>query len=590
LGFAFYIIGEVDEETGEPTQIHHKTVNHTLIDEVKNELDARYTFCEDHDECSIGDYILVDEAQDLYTSYGQSGHYKLKSNDYVGCLGLGSKSPFCYSNVFQVISYYDGWKYSYNCNKDIYGIPSIARVSQPIPTDRCNGLEVIVPVRTYDIYTFQGVIKDLYRYFDVPPNLFGGGLTIPTTEYIMKSEDGRWGIRKDSNGARAIMGNLSYPIVVNQQWETTTKQRKALNCPVDIFVPIGYLGITGSREDLSYDRKTVGRIINEAQKIIDECTDIALKEIKSQTNLWDARVKARSLSSFGYSGKIPVKIDSFTWNNIEVLDIHGVTFKDDEEFTIFKFERFGRKGKKKECVSVVPKSLNSFCEVDTNDFVERCTDNNIEYAIKFSSEAGRKSFFSKTGIVGELKKTSSMPAPVKYFGRSRRSRGRSTAKIYKFKYNGYNSTHVDWWKEEKYTVGSTVDKKLYVVLDRYSCYNSDDVIIRPEYFHNWTIQPLKSAGLLEDGIFGVRKHSLKTIQNDSSFVLLWDFIKNNKEKFIKRGRELYIASNINWCNSKFLYLADHCDKIVGGSGKLQTYLKHIVSGLLICVSNFGKTR
>jgi len=42
----------------------------------------------------------------------------------VGCLGLGSKSPFAYVNNFKVVSFNEGKKYSYICYMD-NGVPKI---------------------------------------------------------------------------------------------------------------------------------------------------------------------------------------------------------------------------------------------------------------------------------------------------------------------------------------------------------------------------------------------------------------------------------------------------------------------------------
>ena len=51
------------------------------------------------------------DMEELYTTYGASN--KNDSNDFVGCLGLGSKSPFAYTKSFSTISYHNGKKLSY---------------------------------------------------------------------------------------------------------------------------------------------------------------------------------------------------------------------------------------------------------------------------------------------------------------------------------------------------------------------------------------------------------------------------------------------------------------------------------------------
>jgi HSP90 family molecular chaperone len=51
------------------------------------------------------------DMESLYTTYGASN--KNDSNDFVGCLGLGSKSPFAYTKSFTTSSYFNGQKYTY---------------------------------------------------------------------------------------------------------------------------------------------------------------------------------------------------------------------------------------------------------------------------------------------------------------------------------------------------------------------------------------------------------------------------------------------------------------------------------------------
>ncbi|MGZ7144954.1 hypothetical protein ACXWOO_11340, partial [Streptococcus pyogenes] len=47
-----------------------------------------------------------DEEPGLYNSYFAST--KAESNDFIGALGLGSKSPFSYTKSFTIVSYHEG--------------------------------------------------------------------------------------------------------------------------------------------------------------------------------------------------------------------------------------------------------------------------------------------------------------------------------------------------------------------------------------------------------------------------------------------------------------------------------------------------
>ena len=52
----------------------------------------------------------------IFASYGAST--KRFSNNYVGFLGFGSKSAFCYSETFSVVSYHGGKKTTYHAYID----------------------------------------------------------------------------------------------------------------------------------------------------------------------------------------------------------------------------------------------------------------------------------------------------------------------------------------------------------------------------------------------------------------------------------------------------------------------------------------
>ena len=71
------------------------------------------------------------------------------SNDYIGALGLGSKSPFSYASAFEVISRFNGQHNLYSIFLNESGIPSITRMGSKT-TDEDNGLEIKITVESGD--------------------------------------------------------------------------------------------------------------------------------------------------------------------------------------------------------------------------------------------------------------------------------------------------------------------------------------------------------------------------------------------------------------------------------------------------------
>lgn len=95
--------------------------------------------------------MTEDEVKRIYSTYFEST--KTESNDYVGCLGLGSKTPFCYTDTFSVISYQDGKKLVYTCYLE-NGYPKRAKLAEE-DTDEPNGMHVQFAVDENDCYKFR---------------------------------------------------------------------------------------------------------------------------------------------------------------------------------------------------------------------------------------------------------------------------------------------------------------------------------------------------------------------------------------------------------------------------------------------------
>jgi HSP90 family molecular chaperone len=102
----------------------------------------------------------------LYTTYGEST--KTKDNETTGCFGIGSKSPFAYTDQFTITSRFNGVKYVYNCFVNDDGIPTVAPVAESETTEE-NGLEVNFAVDTNDFRTLCNLM--LWVILTLPWNL-----------------------------------------------------------------------------------------------------------------------------------------------------------------------------------------------------------------------------------------------------------------------------------------------------------------------------------------------------------------------------------------------------------------------------------
>jgi hypothetical protein len=257
----------------------------------------------------IRDYgigLSKEDVETIYTTYFEST--KTNSNNTVGCLGLGSKSPFCYVDMYVVTSYFDGEEYVYTALLNEEGIPTISLINEK-ETIEHNGLKVQFSVKSADISNFAFKAQDYYKYSKMLPNFVGNKVEIKRIDYVVKND--RWGIRKGfSSRANAIMGNVSYPVSVNSPDMSDLEMSMVSSYSIDMFFEIGDLEVSASREELSYDGRTIDCIRSRIEEIVEHETDRINKEIEEQECYWDAvnwiekQIRENVVVKSIYNGKI----------------------------------------------------------------------------------------------------------------------------------------------------------------------------------------------------------------------------------------------------------------------------------------------
>lgn len=230
----------------------------------------------------------------IYTVYGAST--KTNSNDFVGQLGLGSKSPFSYVDAFDVTARKNGVERQYSMYKNESGMPSVALLGE-FATSEPNGVTVKMPVKEADIRRFSSEAAVVFRWFETLPVFTGAtGIKISTPENVYTGST--WSIRKYDNVYSsmdnrpfALMGRVAYPIDVNAIDNLTVGERACLSMPVTLQFAIGDLEVAASRESLGYDARTQQNIRAATQRVLDELGSQFAQAIASAETEWDARVK-----------------------------------------------------------------------------------------------------------------------------------------------------------------------------------------------------------------------------------------------------------------------------------------------------------
>lgn len=238
------------------------------------------------------------EVLGIYTTYGAST--KTNSNDYVGQLGLGSKSPFALADAFTVTTRKDGVENHYSMYRNEHGMPSVAHLHSK-PTTDANGVCVTVPVRSDQRDEFVAKAREVYKWFPVKPNVVGDNITYPAIEYAYQGTG--WGIRKPTNHSRgyyghrnvdrpvAIMGLVAYPLDAASIKGLPAGASHLMSTPVVLNFAIGELEVAANREALGYDDRTCANIVTHIEVMIRELGERFEQEITGAKSMWYARQK-----------------------------------------------------------------------------------------------------------------------------------------------------------------------------------------------------------------------------------------------------------------------------------------------------------
>jgi hypothetical protein len=273
------------------------------------------------------------DMESLYTTYGASN--KNDSNDFVGCLGLGSKSPFAYTKSFTTSSYYDGQKYTYIAAIDDNGVPTL-NLFNVSDTDEPNGLEISFAVKQYDFTEFSQKAIRIFHYFKMKPIIEGGVITslkdhAYSNKNIVISGEG-WRVCRLANdnnhypstyhhidsGIVALMGNIAYPVVASQlvgeqkadqpehiakwnrafgkadidSWKSFVTEILNQNLYLELDFGIGELEMDVSREGLQYTKAVIKALREKTQGIYLEMKEEFSKKIAA------AKTRIEAISTY----------------------------------------------------------------------------------------------------------------------------------------------------------------------------------------------------------------------------------------------------------------------------------------------------
>lgn len=210
----------------------------------------------------FGPGMSHDDVIGLYTTFFDSS--KTADNDQIGGFGLGSKSPFAYTDAFTVVSIQAGERRTYAAYKGDGNIPQIV-LAETLATDEEDGIEVRVPVAEADVARFRTVTQDILRWFPVG-SFQTFGLDVEPIKPMISKPNYLVLPVKQVNTHQVLMGPVAYKL----DW---AQVEGIEDIPPRTIVPvfgIGELDLPPSREQLSYDPVTIAKLKARYDQIVTE--------------------------------------------------------------------------------------------------------------------------------------------------------------------------------------------------------------------------------------------------------------------------------------------------------------------------------
>jgi len=259
----------------------------------------------------FGPGMSDDIIQNVFTTFGEST--KIDSNDFTGCLGLGSKSALSITDSFTITSIVDGKKSIYSISKNSEKKPELFHFGTS-DTNEKSGISINVPLNNVQFKSIERHIKDQLNFFKKKPLIFYG---LDEEEFfdwkddkigndediILKySANQSRNSRRNENNNIIIQGEVGYVLnfdllvksliitedveedTINDELYVTKKTIDKLNIynesSFNLFAKMGNVSFAPSREELIYDNSTIIYII---RLLLKKYTEVE-EEVRLLTN------------------------------------------------------------------------------------------------------------------------------------------------------------------------------------------------------------------------------------------------------------------------------------------------------------------
>lgn len=261
-------------------------------------------------DCGTG--MSPETIEDLYSSY--FGSSKSESNEQIGAMGIGSKSPFSYTDSLTVETIFDGTKYIYSCSISSQGFPQTQLVGS-FETDEVNGVKVAFPVMLADHNEFARKAARVFWSFDSEPTITGNLDAYDSYKEEFKADillKGEGWVIYDKNplvrSAHVRMGQIIYPLNedILRKPIAAKDLTHIMSAPIIFEMPLGSCDIAPSREELNYDEHTIHAIILAMIGLKESINEVVAKSINESPTYWSAIYTCQEIFKTVFGARVDI--------------------------------------------------------------------------------------------------------------------------------------------------------------------------------------------------------------------------------------------------------------------------------------------
>lgn len=234
-----------------------------------------------------GPGLSPERMKEVFVNYGSST--KRSTNKFTGGFGLGSKTPFSYTDNFVIETVFNKEKFTYSAVVEKNQPGNIFLIDRQ-PTEEENGTSIIIPINRGDKDRFETECRFYTEFWPVKPEFVG---FCSAREPKVRFENDLFIIAEDFrfNDIGAIIDGIPYHI---SNEELKIKNNYS-NFVLLLKLKTGDVSITANREKLHCDEHTVKFLKNKFHKVKEMMISTINDELVTKKNLFEARCYFGSL-------------------------------------------------------------------------------------------------------------------------------------------------------------------------------------------------------------------------------------------------------------------------------------------------------